>query len=109
MENCIFCKIVKKEVPADIVYEDEQIMVFPDIHPKKPIHLLVIPKKHIKEFNSVDDVSLFSKLGQIIQRMIGERGLQNKGYKIEINGGGAQEVDHLHIHLLGPMGFAARD
>lgn len=104
MENCIFCRIVNKEVPVDILYEDESVMVFPDHQPQKPIHLLIIPKKHVPEFSKIDDLALFSKLGQTVQRMIVERGLQMKGYKIKVNGGGYQEVDHLHIHLMGPMG-----
>ncbi len=104
MEDCIFCKIVKREIPVDILYEDEAVMVFPDHKPVKPIHLLIIPKKHITEFLKIDDLALFSHLGQVVQRMIRERGLQLNGYRIQINGGGSQEVDHLHLHLMGPMG-----
>lgn len=107
MEDCIFCKIAKKEIPKEFVYEDENIMVFPDIHPSKPVHLLIVPKKHIAEFTAVDDVTLYGKIGQVIKKLIGQHNLQNTGYRIIVNGGGAQIVNHLHYHLMGPMGKAA--
>jgi len=103
MQDCIFCKIAKQEIPKEFLYEDEDIMVFPDLTPLKPIHLLIIPKRHIPEFVAVDDTVLFSKLGRVIQTMIKRFELSNKGYRITTNGGGSQEVNHLHIHLLGPM------
>ena len=103
MQDCVFCKIARKEIPKEFIYEDEEIMVFPDLTPLKPIHLLIIPKRHISEFLAVDDTVLFSKLGQVIQNMIKRYELVNKGYKVVTNGGGAQEINHLHIHLLGPI------
>ena len=103
MEDCVFCKIAKQEIPKEFIYEDEEIMVFPDLVPLKPIHLLIIPKRHIPEFLAVDDIVLFSKLGQVIQNLIKRYELVNKGYKITTNGGGAQEINHLHIHLMGPI------
>lgn len=103
MDNCLFCKIRDKEIPATFVFEDNDVMVFPDIHPQKPVHLLIVPKKHVSEFLVVDDHDLFAKLGKVIQQMIREKNLEQKGYKIIINGGGLQDVDHLHMHLMGPM------
>jgi histidine triad (HIT) family protein len=103
MEDCIFCKIASKEIPKDFTYEDEEIMVFPDIKPLKPIHLLVIPKSHIKELHVLDNPALFEKIGSVIQQMILKMQLENKGYRVVINGGGAQLVDHLHVHILGPI------
>jgi len=103
MDDCIFCKIAKKEIPKEFTYEDEDIMVFPDIKPIKPIHLLIIPKTHIKELHVLDNAVLFEKLGRVIQQMILKMQLENKGYRVVINGGGAQLVDHLHIHLMGPV------
>lgn len=91
-----------------MLYEDDDVMAFPDIHPYKPVHILIIPKKHIGEFQLVDDPTLFSKVGHVIQRMIKEQGLSDKGHRIVINGGGVQEVDHLHIHLMGPFAHAAK-
>ena len=107
MEDCIFCKLARKEIPKEFLYEDEDIMVFPDIKPVKPVHLLIIPKRHIKELHALDDPTLFEKLGSVILRMIVKMGLQNKGYRVVINGGGAQMVDHLHVHLMGPIGNTA--
>lgn len=103
MENCIFCKIAKKEIPKEFTYEDDEIMVFPDIHPVRPVHLLIVPKKHTREVVAVEDANLFQELFSVAQKMIKEHGLENKGYRFTINGGGAQIVDHLHIHLTGPL------
>ena len=103
MNNCIFCKIRDGEISKEFEYEDEDVMVFDDIHPIKPIHLLIIPKKHVKDFNElVEDEALELKLNKVIRSMINEKRLSDKGFKIFMNGGGAQIVDHLHIHLTGP-------
>ncbi|CAN5137881.1 HIT domain-containing protein [soil metagenome] len=107
MEECICGQIAQHEIPKEFTYEDEDIMVFPDIHPSKPIHLLIIPKSHIKELHVLDNPVLFEKLGKVIRQMILKMELENKGYNVVINGGGAQEVDHLHIHLMGPITKAA--
>ncbi len=103
MEDCVFCKIANKQIPKDFTYEDEDIMVFPDIKPLKPVHLLIVPKNHISEFLALEDAQLFHKLSHVIQKMITDQGLATKGYRVSFNGGGFQEVDHLHIHLTGPM------
>jgi histidine triad (HIT) family protein len=106
MEDCIFCKIANKEIPKEFIYEDEDVMVFPDIHPVKPIHLLIVPKKHVTEFTEVDDVALHGKIARVINNLILKNGLTTKGYRITVNGGGAQIINHLHYHLMGPMGKA---
>lgn len=102
--DCIFCRIVKKEIPATVEYEDEDVIAFKDVHPLAPVHLLVIPKEHIREFISVTDENTYVALMQALNILIKEKELDIKGYKIEVNGGGAQVVDHLHFHLLGPIG-----
>jgi histidine triad (HIT) family protein len=107
MQSCIFCKIRDGIIPKKFVYEDKDIMVFPDIHPLKPIHLLIIPKKHIKDFMNLKEDVLFGKIRKVIQKMVKKQNLTSKGYRVAINGGGAQFIDHLHIHLLGPLGSAA--
>lgn len=107
MENCVFCKIRDRIIPKEFTYEDEDIMVFPDIHPVKPVHLLIVPKKHIEDLLMMKDEGLMMKLTKIIQKMIKKFELSNKGYRIGVNGGEAQIIDHLHFHLLGPMGKAA--
>ena len=103
MEDCIFCKIREKLIPAKLLYEDEDVMGFADIHPVRPVHLLIVPKKHVQEFITVDEPDLFGKLFIVVQRMIQREGLKDRGYRIVINGGGAQIVQHLHIHLMGPL------
>jgi len=106
--DCIFCKIRDRIIPKEFTYEDDDVMVFPDITPLKPIHLLIVPKKHIKDFLELTDDALSNKLRTVIQKMITQQGLTNKGYRLVVNGGGAQVVDHLHIHLTGPLGKAAK-
>lgn len=103
MDNCVFCKIRDKQIPAKLLYEDDDVIVFPDAHPVRDIHLLIIPKQHVSEFFLVEDPVLYQKLFSVVQRMIQREGLKDKGYRITINGGGAQLVQHLHIHLMGPI------
>lgn len=102
MQQCIFCKIAVKEVPGQIEYEDEEFIVFPDIRPKAPVHLLVIPKKHIPTLQDVNesDTELLGRLLLTAQKVAREK--QLKGYRLAMNVGkaGGQEIDHLHLHFL---------
>ena len=97
MQDCIFCKIINKEQKADIVYEDEKIIVFKDINPKDKTHLLIIPKKHIKSLNKLKNINLAGKMLLLPQKI-----MQNQDYKIQINTGkkAGQIIEHLHMHLL---------
>ena len=110
MENCLFCKIEKGEIPADIVYQDEKVVVFKDIAPKAKVHLLVIPRKHIDGLNDLlpEDQELIGKMMLLLPQLAKEQGLDT-GFRTIINTGkgGGQEVFHLHIHLLGggPLPF----
>lgn len=103
--NCIFCKIVNKEVPADIVYEDDQVTVFKDIEPKAPIHLLIIPKKHIPSVDHLGkgDRELIGELFLAAQRLAKESKIDKTGYRLIFNVGkdAGQTIDHLHLHLMG--------
>ncbi len=103
--DCLFCKIVNKEIPADVIYEDDKIIAFKDINPKADIHILVIPKKHIVSINHLkeEDKTLIGDLILVIKKIAKDKNL--KGYKIIINVGreGGQIVDHLHLHLLGKL------
>lgn len=105
MENCIFCKIISKEIPATIVYEDNEILAFRDIHPVAPTHVLVIPKKHISSLNELqeDDELLIGKIYTVINKIAKQEGVSEKGFRVIVNCGedGGQEVKHLHFHLLG--------
>lgn len=107
MEDCIFCKIANKEIPKEFTYEDTELMVFPDIRPVKPVHLLVVPKMHIPTLMELENNDLNNKIHKIIKEMVLQHGLEDKGFRIVINGGGAQAVDHLHFHITGPWGHAA--
>lgn len=100
--DCLFCKFIKKELPSEVVYEDDKILAFKDIHPQAPSHFLIVPKKHIP---SVDHVELQDKelMGELIlaaQKIAKEKNL--RGYKLVINVGrdAGQIIDHLHLHLL---------
>lgn len=104
MENCLFCKIINGEIPANKVYEDDEILAFKDINPKAPVHILVIPKKHISSAKEIkeEDEALIGKMFTDINKIAKEFDLEN-GYRIVNNCGedGGQEVMHLHFHLLG--------
>lgn len=100
--KCIFCKIVKGEIPKEFAYEDDMIVAFDDINPVAPVHLIIIPKKHIPDFFEVKDDKVYLALSKAIRHLIEKTGLSKKGYKIEVNGGGAQDIFHLHFHLFGP-------
>src|SRR3989344_5677580 len=108
MKNCIFCKIARHEVPKEFEYEDKDLMVFPDINPAKEVHVLIVPKKHFVDFLKLDDSILMSKLLEKAQEMVKKHKLGDKGYRILLNGGGAQIIDHLHIHIIGPIGKTYR-
>jgi len=104
MTDCIFCKIANKEVPADVVYEDDKIIAFRDINPKAPLHLLIVPKKHIPSVNHLElqDKELIGELFLIAQKIAREQGVSKTGYKLVFNvgRGGGQLINHLHLHLL---------
>lgn len=104
MEDCIFCKIIRKEVPSNIVYEDEEIIAFKDIQPAAPIHILVIPKKHIESLAHIEkeDEAVIGKIYGVINEIAESQGVKERGYRVIVNCGkdGGQEVGHLHFHLL---------
>lgn len=108
MDDCIFCKIRDRIIPKVFTYEDKHIMVFPDINPVKPIHLLIVPKKHIRDFMDCNDIPLLIRVKGVMQKMILQNKLENRGYRLLVNGGGAQIVEHFHVHLVGPMVYSFR-
>ena len=104
MSDCLFCKIAQGTIPAEMVYEDDQVMVFKDIYPKADVHLLVVPRLHIaslNELNSEHD-ALMAHMLRLLPTLAREQGLDN-GFRTIVNTGpgGGQEIYHLHIHLLG--------
>jgi histidine triad (HIT) family protein len=103
--DCIFCKIIKKELPADIVYEDQAIIAFNDRHPRAPVHQLILPKKHIATLNDLteDDTLLAGNIMQVARHLAKKARIAQAGYRtvFNCNKDGGQEVFHLHLHLLG--------
>ena len=103
-DDCIFCKIIKGEIPSSKVYEDEEILAFNDINPAAPIHVLVIPKKHITSLVTMEDGDeiVISKIYKVINEIAEKQGFKENGYRVIVNCGkdGGQEVGHLHFHLL---------
>lgn len=102
---CIFCKIAKKELRTDILFEDEEVVAFKDIKPIAPVHILVIPKKHIDSVANIknNDTPLMGKLIMVAKKIADELEISKDGYKLLIRVGknGGQEVSHIHLHLLG--------
>ena len=105
MDDCIFCKIIKKEIPSSIVYEDNDIIAFRDINPLAPVHILVIPKKHIESLIDLkeEDELIVGKIYTVINKIAQQEGIDEKGFRVVVNCGenGGQEVKHLHFHILG--------
>lgn len=103
--NCIFCKILNDEVAASLVHSDEEVIVINDINPKAPIHLLIIPRKHIASVEEMkrEDIYLMGHMIWVAKLMADEHRIDTKGYKLVINTGkdGGQMVPHVHLHLLG--------
>ncbi|MDH5360038.1 MAG: histidine triad nucleotide-binding protein [Gammaproteobacteria bacterium] len=104
MSDCLFCRIVDGDIPADIVYKDEQVIVFRDIAPKAEVHLLMIPRLHIAGLNELnaDHSALISHMMLLLPKLAEDQGLEH-GFRTIINTGkgGGQEVFHLHIHIMG--------
>jgi histidine triad (HIT) family protein len=103
MIDCLFCKMVAGEIRPDLVHEDEDVLAFRDINPQAPVHILVIPKKHIETLNELEDKQLAGKVLQTAARVAKMAGLAEDGYRtvINCNTNGGQEVYHLHMHVLG--------
>jgi histidine triad (HIT) family protein len=102
MTDCIFCKIINKEIKANIVSETDYAMAFTDVNPQAPTHILVVPKKHFANVNETEDIELLGKLLKLAGQIATEKQLDS-GFRLVINKGleAGQSVDHLHIHILG--------
>lgn len=105
MPDCLFCKIARKEIPATLVFEDEDVVAFEDINPQAPVHVLVVPKRHIPTLNDLTpaDDALVGKLSRISARLAAERGVAEAGWRsvVNVNREGGQLVFHVHMHCLG--------
>ena len=105
MSETIFSKIIKREIPADIIFENERVLAFRDINPQAPVHVLVIPKKAIPTVNDIrpEDQELIGELFTVAAQIAAEEGIAKSGYRtvFNCNEDGGQEVYHLHLHLMG--------
>jgi len=104
-KECIFCNIVNRKLPSEFLFEDDNAVVFKDIHPQAPVHLLIVTKKHIRSINDLgeDDKSIVSEIINIAKMMAVKLGISKSGYKLVFNveKGGGQVIFHLHLHLMG--------
>jgi len=104
-KDCIFCKIIKGDIPTDKIYEDENVVAFNDINPKSPTHILVVPKKHVASLNEVkpDDMNMILHVFDAIKKITAKQGIAEDGYRVIVNTNRAsgQEVFHIHFHIMG--------
>lgn len=104
-QDCIFCKIANKEIPAKIIYEDEHIVAFPDIKPAAPVHVLVVPKRHIPHLceTCTGDIPLLGHVMTVIPKIAAQLGIADDGFRTVVNtrDNGGQTVHHIHWHILG--------
>jgi histidine triad (HIT) family protein len=104
-DDCLFCKIAAGEIPATIVYQDDELIAFEDINPQAPHHLIIIPREHIATVNDLDPqhAALFGKLALTAKELAAERDIDESGYRLVMNcnRGAGQSVFHIHLHLLG--------
>jgi histidine triad (HIT) family protein len=103
--DCIFCKIIAGQIPSDVVYTDDKVIAFRDIHPLAPVHILIIPREHIPTLNDVTEnqTLLVGHMVQVAKQLAKQNGVAARGYRVTINCGpqGGQVVQHLHMHMLG--------
>ena len=100
MEDCIFCKIVNKQIPATIEKETDEIVVFKDVNPRAPIHLLLVPRKHYRDITEADG-QIWSKIREVALQIAEEKNL--RGFRLVHNAGDAAAVAHMHVHFLGEV------
>lgn len=107
--DCLFCKMVEREVEPDIVYEDDHVLAFNDIDPKAPTHILIVPKKHIATLNDIEeaDLALIGRLQFTAAKLAKQQGFAENGYRVVMNCNedGGQSVYHIHMHLMGGRHF----
>ena len=109
MENCLFCRFIAGEIPGDKVYEDDHVYAFRDINPQAPVHVLIVPKKHLSNILECD-AETAAALTDAIRAIAKQEGIDESGFRVISNCGadGAQSVNHLHVHLLGGKKLAER-
>jgi histidine triad (HIT) family protein len=107
-DSCIFCKIARGEIPAQMLVNNKEIAAFRDVNPQAPVHILIIPKKHVASLDDVNDSDLLGRMMGLAAALARQEKIARSGYRTVVNTGsdGGQTVDHLHIHLLGGRAFA---
>lgn len=102
-DDCLFCRIVRKEIPARLVAEDEHSLAFRDVNPQAPVHVLVIPKEHVPSLNEANDAAMLGRLSLMAAQIARAEGISGDGYRTVLNTNSAagQTVFHIHLHLLG--------
>jgi histidine triad (HIT) family protein len=102
-DDCLFCRIVRKEIPAKLVAEDEHCVAFRDINPQAPVHVLVIPREHVASLNQATDPTMLGRLSLMAADIARKEGVAESGYRtvVNTNAGAGQTVFHIHLHLLG--------
>jgi histidine triad (HIT) family protein len=107
--DCIFCRIIARQAAAKIVFEDDTVVAFEDLHPQAPVHLLVVPRRHLVSLRDATrkDEPMLGRLFTVAAQLARERGVEGRGYRTVINNGSwaGQSVDHLHVHVLGGRVF----
>lgn len=110
MDNCLFCSIIAGKIPAKFVYESDSVVVFPDLHPAADVHLLIVPKVHIRRIGEIglpagkageDRGKLLTQIYGVANELVEKNNLKDSSYRVLVNGGKAQHVPHLHFHFLG--------
>lgn len=105
MEDCVFCKIARKEIPAGIIHEEENVLAFKDLEPKMPVHILIIPKSHIESVNRLEakDKETVGEMVLAAKKIAENQGISETGYRLIFNMGkdSGQTINHLHLHLMG--------
>ena len=103
MPECIFCNIIEGKLPADFVYQDDDIVAFQDVQPQAPVHFLIVPREHIRNLNEFDNEYLAAKIFRVAAQLAADNGIAEDGYRLvgNCNAAGGQTVYHVHFHLLG--------
>ncbi len=109
-ENCLFCRIIQKKIPATVIFENSTAIAFEDINPQAPVHILIVPKNHLDDIHSMKDEDAINigRLFLVAQSIARDKGLEKKGYRLIINNGrdAGQTVFHVHLHLLSGRPFS---
>jgi len=102
-DNCLFCRIVRREIPATLVFEDDHVVAFRDINPQAPIHVVIVPREHVASLNDAADATLIGRLSLAAAKIARTEGIADSGYRtvVNTNRDAGQTVFHVHLHLLG--------